>query len=79
MSFVCGAVTHALLFIGHGLFKSGIIGSAGLLVYAAVIGFAPIILGGDCEPVLQALSRCGPFRRNRSARIAVVTERLRMM
>ena len=44
VSFVCGAVTHALLFIGHGLFKSGIIGSAGLLVYAAVIGFTPIIL-----------------------------------
>jgi Protein of unknown function with HXXEE motif len=44
VSFVCGAVTHALLFIGYGFFKSGVIGSAGLLVYAAVIGFAPIIL-----------------------------------
>ncbi len=44
VSFVCGAVTHALLFIGYGFFKSGVIGSSGLLVYAAVIGFAPIIL-----------------------------------
>jgi hypothetical protein len=33
-----------LLFIGYGFFKSGVIGSAGLLVYAAVIGFTPIIL-----------------------------------
>jgi hypothetical protein len=39
-----GALTHVLLFIGYGFFKSGAIGSAGLLVYAAVIGFAPIIL-----------------------------------
>ena len=44
VSFVCGAVTHALLFIGYGFFKSGVIGNGGLLVYAAVIGFAPIIL-----------------------------------
>ena len=44
VSFVCGAVTHAFLFIGYGLFKSGVIGSAGLLLYAAVIGFTPIIL-----------------------------------
>src|SRR6187402_1297577 len=34
----------ASLFLGYGLFKSGVIGSAGLLVYAAVIGFTPIIL-----------------------------------
>ena len=44
VSFVCGAVTHALLFIGYGFFKSGVIGNGGLLVYSAVIGFAPIIL-----------------------------------
>ena len=30
--------------MGYGFFKAGVIGSAGLLVYAAVIGFAPIIL-----------------------------------
>jgi hypothetical protein len=35
---------HVLLFIGYGFFKSGVIGSAALLVYAAVIGFTPIIL-----------------------------------
>ena len=27
-----------------GLFKAGVIGNAGLLVYAAVVGFTPIIL-----------------------------------
>jgi hypothetical protein len=30
--------------MGYGLFKAGVIGNAGLLVYAAVIGFAPIVL-----------------------------------
>jgi Protein of unknown function with HXXEE motif len=43
-SFGLGALVHILLFIGYGLFKAGVIGSAGLLAYAAVIGFAPIIL-----------------------------------
>jgi hypothetical protein len=33
-----------LLFIGYGFFKAGVIGSAGLLVFAAMIGFAPIIV-----------------------------------
>jgi hypothetical protein len=44
VAYAAGAVTHVLLFMGYGLFKAGVIGSAGLLVYAAVIGFAPIIL-----------------------------------
>ena len=44
VAYVAGAVTHVLLFMGYGLFKAGVIGNAGLLVYAAVIGFAPIIL-----------------------------------
>ena len=44
VSFAAGAVTHAFLFIGYGLFKGGVIGNAGLLVYASVIGFTPIIL-----------------------------------
>ena len=30
--------------MGYGVFKAGVIGSAGLLVYAAVIGLTPIIL-----------------------------------
>ena len=30
--------------MGYGLFKAGLFGGAGLLVFAAVIGFAPIIL-----------------------------------
>ena len=38
------AFAAVLLFIGYGLFKAGVIGNAGLLVYAAVIGFTPIIL-----------------------------------
>jgi hypothetical protein len=37
-------VTHVLLFVGYGLFKTEVIGSAGLLAYAVVIGFTPIIL-----------------------------------
>jgi len=44
VAFAAGALTHVLLFIGYGLFKSGVIGSAGLLVFAVVVGFAPIIL-----------------------------------
>ena len=44
VAFAAGALTHVLLFIGYGFFKNGVIGSAGLLVYAAVIGFTPIIL-----------------------------------
>ena len=43
-AFGAGAVTHVLLFMGYGLYKNGVIGNAGLLVFAAVIGFAPIIL-----------------------------------
>jgi hypothetical protein len=44
VAFGAGALTHVLLFIGYGFFKNGVIGSAGLLVYAVVIGFTPIIL-----------------------------------
>ena len=44
MAFAIGAVTHAPLFLGYGIFKAGVFGGAGLLVYAAVIGFTPIIL-----------------------------------
>ena len=44
VAYAAGALTHVLLFMGYGLFKSGVIGSVGLLVYAAVIGFTPIIL-----------------------------------
>ena len=43
-AFGAGAVTHVLLFMGYGFYKNGVIGNAGLLVFAAVIGFAPIIL-----------------------------------
>jgi hypothetical protein len=38
------ALTHVLLLLGYGLFKSGVIGGAGLLVYAVLLGFTPIIL-----------------------------------
>ena len=44
VAFAAGALTHVLLFIGYGFYKSGVIGNAGLLVYAVVIGFTPIIL-----------------------------------
>ena len=44
MAFAAGSLTHVLLFIGYGFFKNGAIGSTGLLGYAVVIGFTPIIL-----------------------------------
>ena len=44
VAFAAGALTHVLLFMGYGLYKAGVMGNAGLLVFAAVIGFAPIIL-----------------------------------
>ena len=44
VAYAAGAVTHVLLFIGYGLFKAGVIGNAGLLIFAAVLGFAPIML-----------------------------------
>ena len=43
-AYAAGALTHVLLFAGYGLFKNGVFGSTGLLVFAAVIGFTPIIL-----------------------------------
>ena len=44
VAFVAGAITHVLLFVGYGLYKAGMIGNAGLLAYAGVIGFTPLIL-----------------------------------
>ena len=44
VAYAAGALTHVLLFMGYGVFKAGVIGNAGLLVYAAVVGFTPIIL-----------------------------------
>jgi hypothetical protein len=41
---VSGAVTHAVLFAGYGMFKAEVIGNTGLVVYGAVVGFTPIIL-----------------------------------
>jgi uncharacterized protein with HXXEE motif len=43
VSFACGAVTHADLFGGYGLYKAAVIGNTGL-VYAGVIGCTPLIL-----------------------------------
>jgi len=43
-AFGAGAVTHVLLFVVYGLYKSEVIGNAGLLFLAALTGFAPIIL-----------------------------------
>jgi hypothetical protein len=44
VAYAAGALTHVFLFVGYGLYKAGVIGNAGLLVYAVVIGFTPIIL-----------------------------------
>ena len=53
VAYAAGAVTHVLLFMGYGLFKNGVIGNTGLLVFAAVVGRANH-LGGPWKPVLQA-------------------------
>ena len=53
--------------MGYGLYKNGVMGNAGLLVFAAVIGFAPIILAALASrffkpellrpvPVLEAIA-----------------------
>ena len=44
VAYAAGAVTHVLLFMGYGIYKAGVMGNSGLLAYAAVIGFTPIIL-----------------------------------
>ena len=44
VAYAAGAITHVLLFVGYGVYKAGVMGNAGLLVFAAVIGFSPIIL-----------------------------------
>ena len=44
VAYAAGAIVHALLFMGYGLYKAGVFGDAGLLVYAVLIGFMPIVL-----------------------------------
>jgi hypothetical protein len=44
VAFAAGVLAHVLLVVGFGLFKPGVIGSAGLLIYPVLLGFAPIIL-----------------------------------
>ncbi len=53
VAFAGGAVTHVFLFVGYGLYKAGVIGNAGLLVYAAVIGFTPLILAALACPFFK--------------------------
>ena len=57
VSFGAGALTHAFLFIGYGFFKAGMIGNAGLLAYAAVISFTPIILAAIASRFIKAESQ----------------------
>ena len=52
-AFGAGAVTHVLLFMGYGLYKNGVIGNTGLLVYAGVIGFTPLILAAIACPFFK--------------------------
>jgi hypothetical protein len=40
-------------FGGYGLYKTGVIGIVGLLVYAGVIGFTPIILAAIARPFFK--------------------------
>jgi hypothetical protein len=52
-SFICGAVTHAALFGGYALYKAGVFGNTGLLVYAGVIGFTPLFLAAIVCPLFK--------------------------
>jgi hypothetical protein len=44
VAFAAGAITHVLLFSGYGMYKAGVFGNQGLLIFAAIIGVAPIIV-----------------------------------
>jgi hypothetical protein len=62
-AYAAGAVTHALLFSGYALYKAGVFGNTGLLVFAVVIGFAPIILATIASRFFKpALLRPVPMR-----------------
>ena len=67
-AFAAGAVTHAVLFLGYGLFKAGVIGNAGLVVYGAVVGFTPIILAALASRFFKLeLLTVKPSARDQSA------------
>ena len=68
-AYAAGALTSFFLFVGYGFFKAGVIGSGGLLVFAAVIGFAPIILAAIASRLFKA-ALLRPFRRNRTKALA---------
>ena len=53
VAFACGAVTHAALFGGYALYKAGVIGNTGLLVYAVVLGLTPLILAALACPFFK--------------------------
>jgi hypothetical protein len=54
VAFAAGALTHAFLFGGYGLYKVGVLSNAGLLVYACVIGFTPLILAALACPFFKS-------------------------
>jgi hypothetical protein len=73
---VAGAVTHTVLFLGYGMFKAGVIGDAGLVVYGAIVGFTPIILAAIASrffkpellrPVLTPQRSSRPAQANQNA------------
>ena len=53
VSFGAGALTHVLLFVGYGLYKAEVIGNTGLLIFAGVIGFTPLILAALACPFFK--------------------------
>jgi hypothetical protein len=52
-AFVAGALTHAFLFVGYGLYKAGVIGNTGLMIHAAVVSFTPLILAALACPFFK--------------------------
>jgi hypothetical protein len=53
VAFAAGALTHAFLFLGYGLYKAGVFGNTGLLVHAAVVSFTPLILASFACPFFK--------------------------
>ena len=53
VAFGARAITHVLLFVGYALYKAGVFGNTGLLVYAGVISFTPLILAACACPLFK--------------------------
>jgi hypothetical protein len=72
LAFGAGILAHILLGIGYGLLKIGVINGTGLLAYAVVLSFTPILLAGLGSRFVKAdlLRPDAAAARNRAAAVA---------